>query len=183
MRTSFPNTFRTSRLARIGQSLIVTLLLSLMSFGPAWARSRSYESKFTPFQLNRMTNDPKTNPALATFSEPLDDPIAEALKIVKLAGLMAGNCIGSKINSPLVRSFIKEKLSGLSKDKIEDSRFKADHTFQGMDFVDLAQLCAGIDYMFGPSGRLLPSAVTAGVGEMDLGPTGSDNNPYLRLQP
>ena len=143
---------------------------------------RSYEANFTPFQLKRMTNDPKTNPELGAFPEKLDNPAAEAIAIAKLAALLAGDCRGAKANENLLRRYVATKFSGLSSGQFEDANFQANRRFQGFDFVELTQLCAGIDWLFGPHGSLLPNAVSPGSGEVDLGAAPAQFNPYVRMQ-
>jgi hypothetical protein len=151
-------------------------VLSLTILAGAWARSKSYEAVFTPFELRRMTNDPATNPTLAKFAEKLDDPAAEAEKIIKLADFVSWSCIGVRQNSNVLRKYRADRLTGLKPDELEEAEFKTHRMFFELDYVDEAELCAGISYLFGRKGALLPNAVTLGTGEMDL-------DPFLRANP
>jgi hypothetical protein len=150
-------------------------LASVLVTGPCLAHSRSYERIFTPFELKRMTNDPATNPALADFAEKRDDPAAEAQKALDLAAFVSKACIGARENTAIIKSYAKARLSGLDPEKKKDAAFKARRLFDNLDYVDEAELCAGIDFLFGPKGVLLPNAVNSGSGEMDLAPFIRDN--------
>jgi hypothetical protein len=152
-------------------ALLAGIATSLLLFAvETWGRSRSYEAVFTPFELRRMTNDPATNPELETFAEKIDDPAAEAEKVIKLAAFVAGRCVGSRRNGDVIQNYVAKYISRLNVDQKKEAELKAQHFFIQIDYVEEAELCAGIDYLFGPKGVLLPDAVTPGIGEMNLEP-------------
>jgi hypothetical protein len=161
-------------------SLATGVLAALAISGAAWARSQSYERVFTPFGLRHMTNDPDSDPELGAVVEKLDDPADEAAKVVELAQWVSQVCVGVRENPSIVQNYQKARLSDLDPEKRKDAAFKAHHLFEYMDYVEDAELCAGVEYMLGPKGALLPDAVTPGTGEMDLSPF-LNANPRKRL--
>jgi hypothetical protein len=133
---------------------------------------------FTPFELRQMTNDPETNPALSTFAEKIEPPLAEALKTVHLAGILSSQCVGSSPNRAILDPYVAEHIARATSTERSDANFLARRVFQGLTYVDVAQLCAGIDYLFGPKGVLLANAVTKGSGKMKLFGD-RQSNPYI----
>lgn len=152
------------------------VLVLLVAASNASARSSSYQAVFTPFELRQMTNDPDTNPTLAKFAEKLGDPAAEAEKVVKLAQEISQTCIGSHLNAGVLQKYQAVHLSNLNSNHSKNAEFQAQRLFTNMTYVDVAELCAGVDYLFGAKGTLLPDAVTLGTGEMDL-------EPFIRANP
>ena len=130
-----------------------------------------------------MTNDPATNPTLNKFAERLDDPAAEAEKVIKLIDWVSRSCIGARQNDNVLQKYRTERLTSLKPNEREEAEFKAQRVFFELDYVDVAELCAGIDYLFGTKGALLPNGVTRGTGEMDLAPFLQANPGHLLPNP
>ncbi|MGO7388788.1 hypothetical protein ACCT20_36945, partial [Rhizobium ruizarguesonis] len=63
----------------------------------------------------------------------------------------------------------------------DEAVFLADDWFKYFNYRSLAHLCAGIDYIFGPEGKLVPNLVKPGKGEPKA--SYDPQNPYLRLPP
>jgi len=127
-----------------------------------------------------MTNDPQTNPALATFAEKITPPMAEALRVVELAGLASDQCNGAQANWRTLKPFMEKNLSHANPEEASDAKFLAHRPFQNLTFVDVAYRCAGLDYLFGPKGVVLPNAVTMGAGTTKT-PGDSELNPYVKV--
>ncbi|WP_244489925.1 hypothetical protein [Rhizobium sp. Leaf391] len=62
---------------------------------------------------------------------------------------------------------------------VEDAAFLAEGRFRYFDYRTLAHLCAGIDYLFGPEGQLVPRLIKTGTGEPKV--SYDPNNPYIPM--
>jgi hypothetical protein len=129
-----------------------------------------------------MTNDPATNYFVAQSMKPLASADAQALRIVKLAGIAGGQCKGSAVNRKALQAYkIQVGYSKIKGKAYDDAAFLADDSFKYFDYGALAHLCAGTDYLFGPDGHLAPGVVRPGKG---LPKASYDpRNPYVRVSP
>ena len=155
------------------------ILLVIMTVSPAVGAGAE---DLPAYWRKTMTNDPSTNFYLAQTLKPLSNKDAETIRVLRLS-LIAGNlCLGASINTRTGEAFLQQagynRLRGKAWD---EAAFLADDWFKYFNFRSLAHLCAGIDYIFGPKGKLVPNLVTAGKGE-PKGPY-DPQNPYLRLPP
>ena len=152
------------------------LLLLVGSIAAATA-----DEKFPARWRKSMVNDPEVNFALKKYSNMPDDQIAAALKKGILLFLVGNLCEGAQINRPQAKAFIDG--SGIFPPD-DDKRRKEEQVmgdFLGFEYEDLAHLCGGVAYMFGPNGVLIAGAVTPGNGEPKI--PYDEKNPYLRIVP
>ncbi|RWX03192.1 hypothetical protein EHI45_34195 [Rhizobium leguminosarum] len=163
-------------MGRIFKSLILLVVRSASSTVAAAAE------EIPAYWRKTMTNDPQTNFYLAEALKPLSNKDAETLKVLRLS-LIAGNlCLGAAIDRRTGEAYLQragyDRIRGKAWD---EAAFLANDWFKYFNYRSLAHLCAGIDYIFGPEGKLVPNLVRAGKGE----PKGSydPQNPYLRLPP
>ena len=140
---------------RFGSVVAVFALAWIGSWDASFA-----DGPLTPFQLNRMTNDPQTNPTLARFTERLEPAAAEALKNIELVSEVSHHCPGVSVDEDVLRRYSDSKMANVSDDQRKDAQFLADKTFNYLIFSEVEELCAGIDYMFGPNGALIAGVVS-----------------------
>jgi len=161
----------------IVKSLIVLVIMTASSAVGAAAED------FPGYWRKTMTNDPSTNFYLAQALKPLPNKDAETIRVLRLS-LIAGNlCLGASINTRTGEAFLQQagydRLRGKAWD---EAAFLANDWFKHFNYRSLAHLCAGIDYIFGPEGKLAPNLVKPGKGE----PKGSYDpldSYYMRLPP
>lgn len=135
--------------------------------------------KFPPFWRKAMTNDPNTNYFLKKYSAPLDDPAGTAARNIMLARVIGAKCQSSKLNRAKFNAYRDSTVGSLSPAEIKAAAFEAGSALRSFNYQDLAYLCAGIDYQFGPKGVLIPGAVSAGKGEPKY--AYDPRNPYFHL--
>ncbi|MCH4546548.1 hypothetical protein G9X68_11760 [Rhizobium sp. WYCCWR 11279] len=161
---------------RIFKSLILLVLISASSADGAVAE------EIPAYWRKTMTNNPKTNFYLAEALKPLPNKDAETLKVLRLS-LIAGNlCLDAAIDRRAGEAFLQRAGYGRIRGKAwDEAAFLANDWFKYFNYRSLAHLCAGIDYIFGREGKLVPNLVKPGKGE----PKGTydPQNPYLRLPP
>ncbi|OBY04179.1 hypothetical protein BAE36_27215 [Rhizobium leguminosarum bv. trifolii] len=163
-------------MGRIFKSLILLVVMSAPSAVGAAPES------FPAYWRKTMTNDPSTNFYLAETLKPLPNKDAETLKVLRLS-LIAGNlCLGAAVDRRTGEAYLQragyDRLRGKAWD---EAAFLADDWFKYFNYRSLAHLCAGIDYIFGPEGKLVPNLVKPGMGEPKE--SYDPQNPYLRLPP
>lgn len=156
------------------------ILLVIMTVSPAVGAGAE---DLPAYWRKTMTNDPSTNFYLAQTLKPLSNKDAETISVLRLS-LIAGNlCLGASINTRTGEAFLQQagydRLRGKAWD---EAAFLANDWFKHFNYRSLAHLCAGIDYIFGPEGKLAHNLVKPGKGE----PKGSYaplNSYYMRLPP
>lgn len=112
-----------------------------------------------------LTDDPATNPRLADIIEPLTSKDAQAVRILKLSIIIETWCNGVIINNAARDGFLKKsRLRDITSDAFNDAVFLADNDLRRIDFRALAHLCAGSNYLFGPTGHLIPQLFKGGTG-------------------
>lgn len=67
----------------------------------------------------------------------------------------------------------------LTPEQLKAAAFEGGSALRSFNYQDLAHLCAGIDYQFGPKGVLIAGAVSTGKGEPKY--PFDPRNPYFRL--
>ena len=137
--------------------------------------------KFPARWRQTMVENPEKNYSLAKYTQMPDDKDQAAIKKAMLIYVLSAKCQGASLNKPVVDAFLKA--SGLTRptSKMKDASEAVVSEFRGLDYRDVANLCGGIGFMFGPKGVLLPGAVTKGAGEPKL--PFDELNPYLVLEP
>lgn len=135
--------------------------------------------KFPPFWRKAMTNDPNTNYFLKKYSAPLDDPAATAVRNIMLARVIGAECQSSRLNKAKVKAYRDRTIGPLTPEQLKAAAFEGGSALRSFNYQDLAYLCAGIDYQFGPKGVLIPGAVSTGKGEPK--DPYDPRNPYFRL--
>jgi len=135
--------------------------------------------KFPPSWRKSMTNDPSTNFFLKKYSAALDDPAATAVRNIVLARELGSECQSSKLNRAKLKAYGDSTLGGLSPDALKAAAFQTGVALRGFDYQDLAHLCAGIDYQFGPKGALIAGVISPGKGEPKR--RYDPANPYIQL--
>lgn len=135
--------------------------------------------KFPPFWRKSMTNDPSTNYFLKKYSIPLDDPAATAVRNIMLARVIGAECQWSKLNKAKVKAYRDRVIEPLTPEQLKAAAFEGGSALRSFNYQDLAHLCAGIDYQFGPKGVLIAGAISTGKGEPKY-PV-DPRNPYFRL--
>ena len=155
------------------------ILLVIMTVSPAVGAGAE---DLPAYWRKTMTNDPSTNFYLAQTLKPLSNKDAETIRVLRLS-LIAGNlCLGAAVDRRTGEAYLQragyDRIRGKTWD---EAAFLADDWFKYFNYRSLAHLCAGIDYIFGPKGKLVPNLVKAGKGE-PKGPY-DPQNPYLRLPP
>lgn len=135
--------------------------------------------KFPPFWRKSMTNDPSTNYFLKKYSTPLDDPAATAVRNIMLARVIGAECQSSKLNKAKVKAYRDRMIDPLTPEQLKAAAFEGGSALRSFNYQDLAHLCAGIDYQFGPKGVLIAGAVSAGKGEPKY--PFDPRRPYFRL--
>jgi hypothetical protein len=173
MKLTSLETRRSARLTAIEAAVVMGSLFTLCT--EAWP-----QSVFTPYELRHMTNDPETNPTLSDFADKIEPPLAEALKNVQLAGIVSSKCLGATLVRATLDAYVAQHITRASAADRADAAVIAHRKFQGLTYVDVASLCAGVDYLFGPKGAVVPNAVKAGTGKSKLDGAGPDN-PYVVL--
>ncbi|PDT03654.1 hypothetical protein CO666_13870 [Rhizobium chutanense] len=161
---------------------ILKNLILLVAMTVSSAVSAAAED-FPAYWRKTMTNDPDTNFYLAQALKPLPNKEAETIRVLRLS-LIAGNlCLGAIVNTRMREAFLQQAgYNSLRGKAWDEAAFLANDWFKYFNYRSLAHLCAGIDYMFGPEGRLAPNLVKAGKGE----PKGSYDpldSYYMRLPP
>lgn len=154
---------------------LLALITALSAVGAAAEALPSYWRK-------TMTNDPSTNFYLAQALRPLANKDAETLRVLQLS-LVAGNlCLGATLDKRVGDDYLRRAgyyhISGKAWD---DAVFLAHDWFKYFDYQSLAHLCAGIDYIFGPDGKLVPNLIKPGKGVPKA--SYEPQNVYLRLPP
>lgn len=124
--------------------------------------------KFPPFWRKSMTNDPSTNYFLRKYSAPLDDPAATAARKYHAARVIGAECQPSKLNNAKVEACRNRTIDPLTPEQLKAAAFEGGSALRSFNYQDLAHLCAGIDYQFGPKGLLIEGAVSAGKGEPSI---------------
>src|SRR4051812_43706331 len=130
--------------------LIITTNLSL-----AFAGATVAAEKFPASWRKTMTNDPATNFALSKYTVDLAEPLQTAERNFIMAKLVGSFCSGAKIQNRKLKKYLAE--AGLEDASLATRRAAYDAasiTFDQFDYRDLAHLCAGVDFMFGPNGKL-----------------------------
>jgi hypothetical protein len=135
--------------------------------------------KFPPFWRKSMTNDPSTNYFLKKYSIPLDDPAATAVRNIMLARVIGAECQWSKLNKAKVKAYRDRVIEPLTPEQLKAAAFEGGSALRSFNYQDLAHLCAGIDYQFGPKGVLIAGAISTGKGEPKY--PFDPRNPYFRL--
>ena len=135
--------------------------------------------KFPPFWRKAMTNDPNTNYFLKKYSAPLDDPAATAVRNIMLARVVGAECQSSRLNKAKIKAYRDRTIAPLTPEQLKAAAFDSGIALRGFGYQDLAYLCAGIDYQFGPKGVLIPGAVSTGKGEPKH--RYDPSNPYFSL--
>ncbi|MBZ9891374.1 hypothetical protein LB559_25935 [Mesorhizobium sp. BR1-1-3] len=135
--------------------------------------------KFPPFWRKAMTNDPSTNYFLKKYSAPLDDPAGTAVRNIMLARVVGAECQASRLNKAKIKAYRDRMIGPLTPEQLKTAAFEGGSALRSFNYQDLAHLCAGIDYQFGPKGVLIPGAVLAGKGEPKY--PFDPRNPYFRL--
>jgi hypothetical protein len=115
-----------------------------------------------------MTNDPKTNPMLSKYEEKLPSAAEETLKNVTLAEIASYSCVDAAPDMGRLHKYADPVLRSLSQDDLKETKFQVRRQFQGLDFNDVAEICAGLDYLFGPAGVLISNAVSKGSGQLRM---------------
>lgn len=121
--------------------------------------------KFPPFWRKSMTNDPSTNYFLKKYSITLDDPAATAVRNIMLARVIGAECQWSKLNKAKVKAYRDRVIEPLTPEQLKAAAFEGGSALRSFNYQDLAHLCAGIDYQFGPKGVLIAGAISTGKGE------------------
>lgn len=135
--------------------------------------------KFPPFWRKSMTNDPSTNYFLKKYSITLDDPAATAVRNIMLARVIGAECQWSKLNKAKVKAYRDRVIEPLTPEQLKAAAFEGGSALRSFNCQDLAHLCAGIDYQFGPKGVLIAGAISTGKGEPKY--PSDPRNPYFRL--
>ncbi|MEO5755276.1 MAG: hypothetical protein ABIQ51_00320 [Mesorhizobium sp.] len=153
--------------------------LPIFLISMACALEAKAEDKFPPFWRKAMTNDPNTNYFLKKYSVPLDDPAGTAVRNIMLARVIGALCQSSKLNRAKVKAYRERTIGSLSPEQLKAAAFQGGSALRSFNYQDLAYLCAGVDYQFGPNGVLIPGAVSAGRGEPNY--PYDQRNPYIHL--
>jgi hypothetical protein len=127
------------------------------------------------------TNDPATNYALQKYGKPLSpDPEVIFYQNTMIFTLL-DLCSGIKLNmKTLNRQYQKDMALVVSEKQKADARFLVSSSFRGFDYKELAQVCAGSSYMYGPKGTLLKDAIVgSGLGKPKF--PYDANKPYIGL--
>ncbi|MGO6724418.1 hypothetical protein GR223_32430 [Rhizobium leguminosarum] len=163
----------------MGRKFISLILLMVIS---ASSTVGADAEEIPAYWRKTMTNDPQTNFYLAESLKPLPNKDAETLKVLRLS-LIAGNlCLGAAIDTKTGDAFLRRAGYNHIRGKTwDEAAFLADDWFKYFNYRSLAHLCAGIDYIFGPEGKLVPNLVKPGKGEPKA--SYDPQNPYLRLPP
>lgn len=112
--------------------------------------------KFPPFWRKAMTNDPSTNYFLKKYSAPLDDPAGTAVRNIMLARVVGAECQASRLNKAKIKAYRDRMIGPLTPEQLKTAAFEGGSALRSFNYQDLAHLCAGIDYQFGPKGVLIP---------------------------
>ncbi|NKL07033.1 hypothetical protein [Rhizobium leguminosarum] len=163
----------------MGRIFKILILLAVISAASA---AGSAAEGIPAYWRKTMTNDPQTNFYLAEALKPLPNKDAETLKVLRLS-LIAGNlCLGATIDRRMGDAFLQRAGYGRLRGKTwDEAAFLANDWFKYFNYRSLAHLCAGIDYLFGSQGKLVPNLVKPGKGEPKA--SYDPQNPYLRLPP
>ena len=135
--------------------------------------------KFPPAWRKSMTNDPSTNYFLKKYSTPRDDPAGTAVRNIMLARVIGASCQSSKLRKAKVKAYRDRMIGPLTPEQLKAATFVGGSALRSFNYEDLAHLCAGIDYQFGPNGVLIAGAVSAGKGEPSY--PYDQRNPYILL--
>ncbi|WP_337267616.1 hypothetical protein [Oryzifoliimicrobium ureilyticus] len=134
------------------------------------------------FWRKSMTNDPATNYYLAKSLKPLASNDAQTLRIVKMSLIIRSLCKGASIVPEVGNAFLRQAgYQAIQGEAFKEAAFLADNSFAYFDYRQLAHLCAGSAYLFGPEGHLVKGLIKGGSGEPAI-PYGP-NDPYLQLPP
>lgn len=125
-----------------------------------------------------MVNDPAKNYPLRKYSQVLNTPEATAGRNILLANMLGAWCKGSSIDSNVLKSY-QLRWPVNSDDELREAVFQAESSFRQFDYRELAHLCAGVAYLFGTNGVLIPNAVSTGRGEPE--DPYDPNNPYVKV--
>ena len=154
-------------------TITTTVLLACLSAAAA-------ADKFPASWRKTMTNDPATNFYLSKYTVDLAEPLQTAERNFILAKLVGLGCSGAKIEKRKLKSYLDRSGMGDAPSAAKRTAYDAARmSFNGFDYRALAHLCAGIDFMFGPNGKLAPGIGKAGKGE----PKGAYDpaNPYIMV--
>jgi hypothetical protein len=104
-----------------------------------------------------MTNDPATNYYLAKVTLPLGNPDADLLRAVLVSLVAKKWCSGVRLDKAASNRFMKDNGYYAIKGKRRfEAEFLAKNNLIFITEVDIAHLCAGLDFLFGPTGKLSP---------------------------
>ena len=96
-----------------------------------------------------------------------------------LARVIGAECQSSRLNKAKVKACRDRMIGPLTPEQLKAAAFGGGSALRSFNYEDLAHLCAGIDYQFGPKGVLIAGAVSAGKGE-PMYPF-DPKRPYFRL--
>ena len=144
--------------SRIGA--LAALLMALAAGSLAQAQAQASQSRD-----KTMSDDPTTNTVLSNFSERLPGIDEQRARTIRLALILAASCRGVALDEARLR--------------VEVSRFEArpvdvriraitltNPSFDYLDADAIAHLCAGVDYLFGRTGRMVRGLMSPGSGEL-----------------
>lgn len=108
-----------------------------------------------------MTNDPSTNYFLAKITKPLGSKDAELLRTVIVSLVAIKFCKGVSVNDAVAKPFLKANGYYEIRGKAwSDAQFLAKDGLHSFTHRELAHLCVGLNYLFGPSGAMASNLVT-----------------------
>ncbi len=96
-----------------------------------------------------------------------------------LARVIGVGCQSSRLNEAKVKAYRDRMIGPLTPEQLKAAAFEGGSALRSFNYQDLAYLCAGIDYQFGPKGVLIPGAVSTGKGEPKY--PYDPRNPYFHL--
>ncbi len=130
------------------------------------------------FWRKSMVNDPALNYPLKKYTADLKDAPSTAFRNSLLARMEGAWCKGSTFNKKLLKEYLSN-WSNITVNEGNSAAFEAESSLRQFSYFDLAHLCSAIEYQFGPKGKLIPGAVTLGVGVPKT--EYSQQNSYIRV--
>jgi hypothetical protein len=111
-----------------------------------------------------MTNDPSTNYFLARVVVPLGNKDAELLRTVILSLVAIRYCKDVHVDDTVAQPFLTQNgYYTLRGKKWSDAQFAARDNLRNVTHREIAHLCAGLDYLFGPKGKMAPHLLIFGT--------------------